>query len=298
MFPANIEKYCRPNTLEEALAAGAGYAAGDAMFIAGGQSLMQAMKSRMARPLCLIDLQAVNELQGITTHATGLTIGAMTRYVTIAGDPRLTGYFAALRDAAAHVGDRQVRNRGTIGGSCCWNYVASCLPAVVMGLGGTLELRSASGTTRTLAAEDFLIAPLETARAEDEILRCVHFSPPAGRGGSAYKKWGLIKDALPVVGVCVAVTLDDQGRCAKARITLAGLSAGAQRAPQGEQALLGSRGEAAAIDAAFNAIAATVDAQADKWADTAYRQNLIRTLGGEVAASAFARAAATTESTR
>lgn len=298
MFPANIEKYCRPKTLEEALAAGVGYPPGDAMFIAGGQSLMQAMKSRMARPRCLIDLQAITELQGITTSGERLSIGAMTRYVAIAGDPRLTGYFAALRDAAAHVGDRQVRNRGTIGGSCCWNYVASCLPAVVMALGGSLELRRAGGATRTLAAEDFLIAPLETARAEDEILRGVHFSRPVGRGGSAYKKWGLVKDALPVVGVCVAVTLDGQGRCASARITLAGLSAGAQRAPQGEQVLVGSHGEAAAIDAAFRAIAESVDAQADQWADTAYRQNLIRTLGGDVAASAFARAATTTESTR
>jgi carbon-monoxide dehydrogenase medium subunit len=291
MFPANIEQYVRPQSVAEALAACAGYDAGEAMFIAGGQSLMQAMKSRMARPRCLIDLQAISELKGICTDEGAFHIGAMTRYVSIANDERLTGYFAALRDAAQHVGDRQVRNRGTIGGSCCWNYVASCLPAVVMGLGGEMKLQAADGSQRSVTAEDFLIAPLETARADDEILLAIRIPQPAGRGGSAYKKWGLVKDALPVVGVCVAVTLDSNDRCATARVALAGLSAGAHRATAAEQALVGSAGDAAAIAQAFDAAANAADAQGDKWADVAYRQNLIRTLGQEVATSAFARAA-------
>jgi hypothetical protein len=102
MFPANIEQYVRPQSVAEALAACAGYDAGEAMFIAGGQSLMQAMKSRMARPRCLIDLQAISELQGICPDEGAFHIGAMTRYVSIANDERLTGYFAALRDARIH----------------------------------------------------------------------------------------------------------------------------------------------------------------------------------------------------
>jgi carbon-monoxide dehydrogenase medium subunit len=291
MFPADIEKYCRPRSIDEALLAGAGFEPGEAMFIAGGQSLMQAMKSRMARPRCLIDLQSIAELRGICLDGTTLSIGAMTRYVTIAEDVSLTGWFAALRDAAQHVGDRQVRNRGTIGGSCCWNYVASCMPAVTMALAATMELQAPAGGKRSVPADDFLIAPLETARADDEILLGLRIAPPAGRGGSAYKKWGLVADALPVVGVCVALSLDAAGRCTTARVTLAGLSAGAQRASAAEQGLVGSTGEAAAIAAAFAAAADAADTQADKWANGAYRQNLIRTLGQEVAARAFARAA-------
>ena len=103
MFPANIEQYVRPQSVAEALAACAGYDAGEAMFIAGGQSLMQAMKSRMARPRCLIDLQAISELKGICTDEGAFHIGAMTRYVSIANDERLTGYFAASNEAVKNV---------------------------------------------------------------------------------------------------------------------------------------------------------------------------------------------------
>ena len=289
MFPAPIDDYLRPASVAEALAAVGRYDAGEAMFIAGGQSLMQAIKSRMARPRALIDLQALKELTGICPEGSTVTIGAMTRYVTLAADARLDGYLAALRDAAAYVGDRQVRNRGTIGGSCCWNYVASCTPAVVMALGGVMQLASTRGT-REVPAEEFLIAPLETARQDDEILLGVRFTLPAGKGGSAYKKWGLVKDALPVVGVCVAVALDAAGRCETARISLSGLSAGAQRVPGGEAALMGSTGDIASLEAVFASIADSVDAQADKWASQAYRQQLIRSLGVEVARTAFARA--------
>ncbi|MGE3775161.1 MAG: xanthine dehydrogenase family protein subunit M [Gammaproteobacteria bacterium] len=291
MFPAHIDEYLRPATIAEALAANARYDEGEAMFIAGGQSLMQAIKSRMARPRCLIDLQAIDALKGIDFSA-GLRIGAMTRYVEIAADERLRGAWSALRDAAGHVGDRQVRNRGTIGGSCCWNYLASCTPAVVLGLGGTMHLVAADGTRRALPAEEFLIGPLETARRADEMLEAVAFAASAGRGGSAYRKWGLVKDALPVVGICVSVQLDASGGCTSARIALSGLAAGAQLAPAGAAVLVGSRGEAATIARAMDAVAAAVEAQSDKWASTDYRQQLIRTLGAEVAATAFARAAA------
>ncbi len=291
MFPAHIEEYVRPATIAEALAANARYDEGDAMFIAGGQSLMQAIKSRMARPRCLIDLQAIAALKGIDCTS-GLRIGAMTRYVDVAADERLTGPWAALRDAAGHVGDRQVRNRGTVGGSCCWNYVASCTPTAVLGLGGTLHLVAADGARRAVPAEDFLIGPLETARRPDEILEAVSFAAAGGRAGSAYRKWGLLKDALPVVGVCVLVQLDGKGVCTSARIALSGLAAGAQLAPAGAAALLGTQGDGASIASAMDAIATSVDAQSDKWASTEYRQQLIRTLGAEVAATAFARAAA------
>lgn len=291
MFPAQIEEYVRPTTVAEALAVNARYDEGDALFIAGGQSLMQALKSRMARPRCLIDLQAIDALKGIE-YSDGVRIGAMTRYVDIAADERLRGRNAALRDAAAHVGDRQVRNRGTIGGSCCWNYLASCTPAVVLGLGGRMHLVAADGTRRVVPATEFLIGPLETARRADELLEAVSFAGATDRGGSAYRKWGLVKDALPVVGVCVCVELDAAGCCSAASIALSGLAAGAQLAPAGAALLVGSSGDATTLARAMDAVAAAVEAQSDKWASTAYRQQLIRTLGADVAATAFARATA------
>ena len=292
MYPARIEEYLRPRSVAEALAAITRYDDGEAMFLAGGQSMMQALKSRMLRPQCVIDLQDVSELIGLHCDDTGLRIGAMTRYVDIAADRRLDGAFAALRDAAAHVGDRQVRNRGTLGGSVCWNYVASCMPAVVLGLAGTLELQAADGGHRTLAADDFFRGPLETARRDDEHRLAVRGPAPAAASGSAYRKWGLVRDALPVIGVCVQVALDGAGRCAQARIALAGLSGGCQRADMGETLLIGSNGDAAAIAAAMDAIAAAVETHDDLSADADYRRQLIRSLGREVAATAFARARA------
>jgi len=290
MFPAKIEKYLRPQSIEEALSAIAPYEEGEAIFLAGGQSAMQAMKARMLRPRCIIDLQDINELKGIEHNENGLTIGAMTRYIEIAKARTLQGPFSALHDAASHVGDRQVRNRGTIGGSLCWNYAASCTPAAVLALDGQLDLLDSRGSTRSLPADDFLLGALETARAEDEILLSVSWPPPPRRTGSAYKKWGQIKDALPVVGICVKVTLDGSGCCDAARIALTGLANGAQRAPDGETGLIGSDGQNVAIENAMEAIAESTETHSDLSASAAYRKQLIRTLGTKVAKTAFERA--------
>ena len=292
MFPARIQEYVRARSVAEALAAVARYDAGEAIFLAGGQSAMQAIKSRMLRPQCVVDLQGIAELKGVIVNNGALRIGAMTRYVDIANHESLFGAFAALRDAASHVGDRQVRNRGTIGGSVCWNYVAACTPTVVLALGGSMNLMAADGATRSVAADDFFLGPLETARRDDEILLSVSWPAATPRSGSAYKKWGLVTDALPVIGVAVLVSLDASGQCSAARIALAGLADGAQRAQLGEAKLIGSKGETAAIDAAMAAIADAADTHSDMSADADYRKQLIRTLGREVALCAFDRARA------
>lgn len=290
MFPAKIAKYVRPRSIAEALAALGEFDEGDAMFLAGGQSVMQAIKSRMLRPECIVDLQDIAELKGIDAAAGGLRIGAMTRYVEIANGSAVNGAFAALADAAARVGDRQVRNRGTIGGSVCWNYMASCMPTVVLGTNGSMKLTAADGSKRSVTADDFFLGPLETAREDNEILTSVSWDVPAPNTGSAYKKWGLVTDALPVVGVCVSVSVGDGGVCNDARVSLAGLAGGGERAPAAESALCGSNGSAAAIAKAMDAAAEAADTHSDTSADADYRRQLIRNLGCEVAATAFARA--------
>jgi len=291
MFPASIDEYVRPRDVAEALAALARYAPGEALLLAGGQSAMQAIKARMLRPRCIVDLQAVSELKGLTTRGGALRIGALTRYVEIAGAD-LPAAYAALGDAARRVGDRQVRNRGTVGGSVCWNYAAACTPAVVLGLAGNLSLAGAGGKRRTLSADDFFRGALETARRDDEILLAVEWPAAPARSGSAYRKWGQITDALPVIGICVMLSLDCADRCSAVRIGLTGLGNGAERGAAGEAALRGQVLGDDAIAAAMAALADSVDAPSDLSADAAYRQQLIRTLGAEVARSAWARARA------
>ena len=292
MYPARIENYHRPTTCTEALAAMQQYDEGDAVFVAGGQSIMQAMKSRMLQPGNIIDLQAVEELKGIKRSGNSITIGAMTRYVEIASDPLLDPELGALADAAAHVGDRQVRNRGTLGGSLCWNYVASCSPAATLGVNGQVELLHANGSTRKVAIDDFLLGPLETAREEQELLTAVSFDLPQNASGSAYKKWGLVRDALPVVGVCVMVELDGSGTCSAARIAFSGLANGATRATDSEAALVGLSGDEGELKQAFETISNNVETHDDASANADFRRQLIRTLGVEVAQSAFSRALA------
>ena len=295
MYPAVIEDYVAPHTLNEALQAFGQFGAGETLCIAGGMSLMQALKSRLVRPKRLIDLRHVADLKGVRTGTDGVFIGAMTRYVDLAAEAKLHGAYQALNDAAIHIGDRQVRNRGTIGGSLCWNYLAACCPPVVLALGATLELARTDGRggrqTRTLAAESFLKTPLETARASDEILLSIKLPSPAKNAGSAYRKWGLVTDALPVIGVAVYVELDASGTCQNARIAIGGLASGPRRAATAEKVLVGARAtDGDKIAAALARASQEIQVQADLWADQDYRRFLIRDLGQQAAKIAFQRA--------
>jgi carbon-monoxide dehydrogenase medium subunit len=266
----------------------------EAAFIAGGQSLMQALKARLVQPQALVDLQDVAELKGVSCDG-AVTIGAMTRYVDLAAETRLAPAYAALLDAAAHVGDRQVRNRGTIGGSVCWNYIAACMPAVALTLDATMNLVSASGGTRSLPAREFLGAPLETARKDGELLISLELPAPPAHAGSAYRKWSLLNDGLPVIGACVYVELDDGGGCSQARVGFGGLASGPKRSPAAEAALLGCRaGDDETVARAIAAAAQELETHGDLWADAAYRSHLIRTLGAEMASAALRRASGQT----
>jgi aerobic carbon-monoxide dehydrogenase medium subunit len=288
MYPAVIHDYRRPKSVQEAVKVIADGGA-DAVFIAGGQSLMQALKARLVQPHALVDLQDVAELKGVTFDGS-IRIGAMTRYVDLMAETRLAPAYAALIDAAAHVGDRQVRNRGTIGGSVCWNYIAACMPAVALTLDATMNLVSGSGGERSLPAREFIGAPLETARKDDELLVSLELSAPPANAGSAYAKWSLVSDGLPVIGACVYVELDG-GSCSRARVGFGGLASGPRRSPTAEAQLVGCRvGDDRAVSQAMVAAAQELETQGDLWADPAYRSHLIRTLGAKMASTAMRRA--------
>jgi carbon-monoxide dehydrogenase medium subunit len=288
MYPSVIHDYRRPNSIQEALVA-IGNGDEEASFIAGGQSLMQVLKARLVQPHALVDLQDVAELKGVRIDG-GVRIGAMTRYVELASETRLAPAYAALIDAAAHVGDRQVRNRGTIGGSVCWNYLAACMPVVALTLDATMNLVS-SGGERSVPAQEFIGAPLETTRRDDELLVSLQLPPPPSNAGSAYRKWSLISDGLPVIGACVYVETDASGACTKARVGFGGLASGPKRSPAAEARLVGcAAGDDDGVADAMDAAAGELETQGDLWADPAYRSQLIRTLGATMAATAFRRA--------
>ena len=120
-------------------------------------------------------------------------------------------------------------------GSVCWNYIAACMPAVALTLDATMNLVSGSGGERSLRAQEFIGAPLETARKDDELLVSLELPAPPANAGSAYRKWSLLSDGLPVIGACVYVETDAAGACTKARVGFGGLASGPKRSPAADR---------------------------------------------------------------
>jgi carbon-monoxide dehydrogenase medium subunit len=155
----------------------------------------------------------------------------------------------------------------------------------------TMNLVSQRRGERAVVADSFIGSPLETARKEDELLVSLLLPAAPKRAGSAYRKWSMLTDGLPVIGACVYVETEG-GACSKARVAFGGLATGPKRSPAAEKALVGcARGDSAAIGKAMQTAAEELETQADLWADADYRRHLITTLGSEMAACALDRAA-------
>lgn len=283
MYPAPIREYYCPATLAEASRL-YGEAEGDVIFMAGGMSLMQALKSRLITPDCIIDLNRIEELRGISIDDKKIEIGAMTRYRDIADSrDRLTTY-EAICDAAAHVGDRQVRNRGTIGGSLCWNYIAACSPVAALAIDAEMTiLRADNGNVESMKIDDFLRGPMETALEEGDLLVSLKLPVNKTAAGSAYRKWGVVKDALPVIGVGVYIELSSDKKCSQARFAVGGLPNGPKRAYQAEKLLVENDiSQAEALRQAARKAAEEIETADDPWISADYRSHLIENLGTEM----------------
>ena len=227
----------------------------------------------------------------MSVGAGGATIGPMTRYADLQPDMKLHGAYQAINDAATTVADRQVRNRGTIGGSICWNYVAACMPPTVLALDAQIELTGPGGAQRTVPISEFFLGALETARRDDELLTKITLPAAAGKAGSSYKKWSTQVDGLPIIGVAVHIETDDGGTCTAARFAVGGILPVVKRAASAEAQLVGAKaGDAEGIARATEAAAEELDPQGDRWVQAEYRKVLIQSLGREVVAKAFERA--------
>jgi carbon-monoxide dehydrogenase medium subunit len=188
--------YHRPKSLAEAEAALK--AASDGKLLAGGQTLLPTLKLRLAQPSDLIDIGRIAELSGIAVKGNTVTIGAGTRHAVVAASAEVKGKIPALAHLASIIGDPQVRNMGTIGGSIANSDPASDYPAAVVGLGATVTT-----TKRSIAADDFFKGLFETALAEDEIIKSVAFPVPEKAG---YSKFPQPASRFALVGVFVAKT--------------------------------------------------------------------------------------------
>jgi aerobic carbon-monoxide dehydrogenase medium subunit len=202
MIPAAFE-YARAARLEEALEL---VAAGDpgTRVLAGGQSLIPLMKLRLARPERLVDLGRVEELRGVRDVDGGLAIGALTTWASLLEDAR-TAQFGALADVLPMIGDVQVRNRGSIGGSLAHADPASDIAGPALALGFRVVARSAARGERTIAIEDLFAGPFATTLEPDEILTEVRIPVPAPSTASAYAALPQPASGYPIAGVAVVV---------------------------------------------------------------------------------------------
>ncbi len=257
--------YARPATIADAAAAFSG--GGEAAFIAGGHTLLPAMKSRLRQPDTLIDLHGVAGLSGIRREGDVLWIGALTTHATVAADATVHAAIPGLAALALLIGDPQVRNRGTLGGVLANNDPSADYPAALLALGGTVETDRA-----TYAADDFFQGMFATALADGEIITRVGFAVPRR---SAYAKFRHPASRYAVVGVYVADTASG------VRVAVTGAGPGVVRWPEAEAALTASFTAQAADGLVLGG-----DLNTDIHASAEYRAHLAGVMLGRAVAAA------------
>lgn len=244
-------------------------AASDGKFLAGGMTLLPTMKQRLASPSDVIDLNGISDLSGITEEAGGVTIGALAKHAAVAASDVVKRVIPALAALAAVIGDAQVRNRGTIGGSLANNDPAADYPAAVLGLGATIRTNK-----REIAADDFFQGLFTTALEDGELITAVHFPKPERAG---YEKFRNPASRYATVGVFVAKT----GAGVRVAVTGAG-SGGVFRSSDMESALSSSF----SADALAGITVPASELNGDIHASSEYRAHLVVVMAKRAVAAA------------
>jgi carbon-monoxide dehydrogenase medium subunit len=273
MIPAAFD-YRRPTSLAEAVGLLAAHA-DDAKILAGGHSLVPMMKLRLATPTLLIDIGRLSELSGIREQNGMLIIGAGTTHHAAESSVLLQQRCPLLAETAAAIGDVQVRNRGTIGGSVAHADPAADWPAAILAVGAQIKLIHASGE-RMVSAADFFVDMLTTALESREILTELHVPINPPRTGGAYLKVAQPASGFALTGVAAQVTLAANNMVQSVAVGVTGVSNIAYRASMTERALHGQAATAEAVAQAAGRATEGVEALSDIHASAEYRLHLTR----------------------
>lgn len=272
MYPAAFD-YHRPGSVQEAISLLQENP--EAKILAGGHSLLPAMKLRLAEPDAIVDLGSISDLKQLSLNG-GATIGAMCTYDALLNSNELKTMFPVLHEALAWVGDVQVRNLGTIGGSAAHADPAADIPAALVALEAEFVVVGPNGE-RTIPASEFFIDIFTTALEPEEVLTQIKLSAPDGNVVSAYEKFPHPASGYPVCGVAVVVTRDGSGNVSSARITATGSVYVVTRLTGAEDALTGTGGDASAVEAASERATEGVSEFAgDHYASSEYREHLTK----------------------
>lgn len=256
----------RPATTAEA----AKLALAGAKPLAGGQTLLASMKLRLANPENIVDLGGIKELSGIRREGNNLVVGAMARHAEVAANAEVKAAIPALADLAGHIGDRQVRNLGTMGGSVANNDPAACYPSAVLGLGATVQT-----THRKIEADDFFTGMFATALEEGELITAISFPIPKR---AAYMKFRQSASRFALIGVFVAQTASG------VRVAVTGGGNGVFRHKALEDAL----GKVFMPEVVSSIKVSSEGLSSDLHASAAYRANLIGVMTQRAVAKALA----------
>jgi aerobic carbon-monoxide dehydrogenase medium subunit len=287
MRPAEFE-FHRPTSLDEAISLLGEVE--DSRPLAGGHSLLPMMRLRLATPAALVDLGRIPGLDGITENGGGVTIGALATHAEVAGSEVAIGIAPVVPETAAMIGDRQVRNCGTIGGSIAHADPAADYPTVLKALGGTITVTGKNGE-REIAADDFFRGIFETALEPGELVTSVTVPATAPGAGAAYVKHRHPASSYTVVGVAAVVSVEN-GACTSARLTVGGLTAPPAHATAAAEALVGGPGSEEAIASAADKVPESFpEAMGDGYASGEYRTHLAKVLTKRALTKAFERAA-------
>ena len=287
MKPAAFE-YCRPDTLEEAVALLDEFA-GDANVLAGGMSLGPMLNMRLARPAALVDIKRIGGLDGVTIDAAAARTGATLTQARALSHAELMKAVPLLGLALPWTGHFQTRNRGTLAGSVAHADPSAETPLVLTTLGGEVELASSRGTRR-VTANDFFVDVMTTSREPDEMIAALIWPRPAPGARHAFEEIAQRHGDFAIVACAVQAVVGADGMLQSLALGLGGVESRPLLAETSE--FDGERADARLAEAIADDIAARVDPLTDHKASADYRRGLVRTLGARVLGRAFADGAA------
>ena len=274
MYPAAF-RYHVPESVAEAVGMAAEHP--DARFLAGGHSLIPLMKQRIARPSDLIDLKKITEMRQISTLDGKVSIGATVTHWEVHSSALLSSLCPLLSETAGYIGDPQVRNCGTLGGSLAYADPGADYPACILALNAVLVCEGLAGR-RSIDGSDWFKGLLTTALDPGELLVEIHVPVIRGRTGSSYHKLHHPASRLAVVGVAVELMLDRASICERIQIGINGLGPNAFRATDIEKQLTGRAIDDDLLARACTSLTAVEDVSGDRFVSAGDKLPLCRNL--------------------
>ncbi|MGD9765714.1 MAG: xanthine dehydrogenase family protein subunit M [Candidatus Binatia bacterium] len=282
-----VFKYVAARSVDEAVSHLAQHA-GDAKVLAGGQSLTPMLNFRLARPKVLVDINRIGGLDGIKSDKGALTIGTLVRHRTVETSPVIAERFPILAAAAKQVGHLAIRNRGTFGGSLAHNDPAAEFPMIALLLDAEIKTKS-SGGGRTIKAKDFFVTYLTSAVQDGEMVTEVRIPELPAKTGWGFEELSRRPGDFALAAVAATVTMNG-GKCAEARISMAGVGPNPLRASEAEGLLKGQQLDEGLLKKAAAAAAKSADPSNDVHASADFRRHLVDVLTQRALKAAVERA--------